>query len=75
MLLYSAQAVEGFCIGREGIGEVAFLLPVDVCSVNLDAIVTIEKGSIQLYGGSEGRARPVRGTALNMPALLTFRCA
>ena len=67
------QAVERFVIGREHLGEVQFLRPVNVLDVNLDSVIDIEKGRIQMYGLPNGPVRPPPGEGLNVPAMLTFR--
>lgn len=68
------QAVERLVIGREGMGEIAFIDAVDLRGLCLDDIVNIEKGRMQVYGLPGGVARPPPNSGLNMPALLTFRC-
>lgn len=64
--------VERFVIGREDIGEVLFINPVDLRGLDLDSIIDIEKGKIALYPESSAK-KPPPGEGLNMPALLTFR--
>ena len=67
------QAVDRFVVGREDLGEVQFLLPVDLLGLDLDKVVDIEKGKIQVYG-LEGEAKaPPLGQGLNAPAMLVFR--
>lgn len=75
MLLLVAQAVERFVIGKKELGEVAFIDAMDLRGVCLDDIVSIEKGRIQVYGLPGGAAKPPPQRGLNVPALLTFRCA
>ena len=70
--------VERFVIGREDTGEVMFLNPVDLCGVNLDSVIEIEKGKIILYPdstavGTVAATKPPPGEGLNTPAMLTFR--
>lgn len=65
-------AVDRFVIGREDIGEVLFLRPVDLRGLDLDSLIDIEKGKIALYP-EPSAAKPPPGQGLNMPALLTFR--
>jgi hypothetical protein len=67
------QAVERLVIGRKDAGEVAFIDAVDLRNVDLDSIVDIDKGRIQVYGLPGGSPRPAPGSGLNRPALLTFR--
>lgn len=42
------QAVERFVLGHEDFGEVQFLLPVDLRGLNLDTLVLLAKGRIQV---------------------------
>ncbi|CAL8465609.1 g5145 [Coccomyxa elongata] len=67
------KAVERFVIGRKDVGEVAFIDPVDLREVDLDAIIDMDKGHILVYGLPGGAPRPAQGEGLNRPALLTFR--
>ena len=69
------QALEGFVVGERGVGEAAFIGPVDVLGLDLDSIVHFGRGRVQMYGLSQGPLRPPPGRGLNVPALLTFRCA
>ena len=71
--LMLVQAVERFVVGRNDVGEVAFIGPVDVRGLILDDIIDIEKGRIQVYGLPGGAQQPPTGQGLNQPALLTFR--
>jgi acyl carrier protein len=64
-------AVPRFVVGRAGVGEVAFLYPVDLRGADLDAAVRIERGAIALY--PPGARRPPPGGGLDQPALLTYR--
>ncbi|KAL4457257.1 hypothetical protein ABPG75_012122 [Micractinium tetrahymenae] len=80
------KAVHRFVIGRKDLGEVAFLYPVDLRGLDLDQLISIERGSIDLYPAPAGsntngdkavaaaaRKLPPPGRGLNQPALLTFR--
>ncbi|KAK9834736.1 hypothetical protein WJX74_008822 [Apatococcus lobatus] len=67
------REVPHFVVGREDLGEVAFLYPVSLLDLNLDAIVDLERGKVQVYGLEDGPSLPKQGTGLNCPALLTFR--
>lgn len=61
--------VPRFVIGRAGVGEIAFLYPVDLRGAELDSIVSIKHGNISVYPSN-----PVSpGAGLNQPALLTFK--
>jgi hypothetical protein len=69
-------AVPRFVIGRRGVGEIAFLYPVDLVGADLDAAVVLERGRAALYPaatGADARRRPAVGAGLNQPALVTFR--
>jgi Nucleoporin autopeptidase len=65
--------LERFVVGKEDVGEVQFLQPVNVLGVDLDNIVDIEKGKIQVYSPAMGQPCPNPGEFLNVPALLIFR--
>ncbi len=65
--------MDRFVVGREEVGEVQFLLPVDLVGMDLDNVVEIEKGKIQVYGLEGQAAAPALGKGLNVPAMLVFR--
>lgn len=65
-------AVSGVVIGRDAVGEIAFLKPVNLLDADLDAIVAVERGRISLYG-TRRPEKPPHGSGLNQPAMLTFR--
>ena len=67
------QAIDRFVVGREEVGEVQFLLPVDLVGMDLDNVVEIEKGKIQVYGLEGQAGSPPLGKGLNVPAMLVFR--
>ena len=71
--LSNLQAMDRFVVGREEIGEVQFLLPVDLVGMDLDNVVEIEKGKIQVYGLEGQSGAPLPGKGLNVPAMLVFR--
>lgn len=54
-------------VGRAGIGEIAFLYPVDLRGLDLDATVSLERGRFALYpgagasSGGGGRGSPKNG--------------
>ncbi len=62
-------------VGERGVGEAAFIGAVNVLGLDLDSIVQFGRGRVQVYGLSRGPRRPPSGEGLNVPALLTFRCA
>lgn len=63
--------VPRFVIGRYGVGEVAFLYPVDLLGADLDAIVHISRGSVTVYPSSTRKPSP--GYGLNQPSLITLK--
>lgn len=71
--LASLQAIDRFVIGNEDLGEVQFLLPVNLLGLNLDNLVEIDKGKIQVYGLEGQELPPPPGEGLNVPAMLVFR--
>ncbi|KAK3283349.1 hypothetical protein CYMTET_8949 [Cymbomonas tetramitiformis] len=56
--------VEGFTVKRTDVGEIKFLVPVDVTRLNLGAYVQIENGSVQVSHNS--------GNQLNKAAVVTL---
>lgn len=68
-----AQALDRFVVGKEDTGEVQFLLPVNLVGADLDNLVDIEKGRIQVYGLKGAADTPPVGAGLNVPAMLVFR--
>ncbi|KAK2078505.1 hypothetical protein QBZ16_003345 [Prototheca wickerhamii] len=63
-------ALPEFVVGRRGLGSVRWLEPVDVRGLDLDAIVSISRGSVEVY--LEGPDKPPVGTGLNRPAEVTM---
>ena len=51
-------------VGREDVGEVAFLYPVSLLDLNLDATVELDRGKVQVYGLDKGPSLPRQGTGL-----------
>ncbi|KAL6777466.1 NUP189 [Auxenochlorella protothecoides x Auxenochlorella symbiontica] len=66
----AAAAVPEFVIGRRGLGSVAWLEPVDVRGLDLDDVITISRGGVEVY--LEGPAKPPVGAGLNRPAEVTM---
>ena len=66
-------AVSDFTVTRAGLGSVSWEGTVDVRGVDLDQLVSIEKGAVSVYydEDNEGEKPPV-GTKLNRPALITM---
>ena len=50
------QAVERFVVGHEEFGEVQFLVPVDLRGLDLDKLILMAKGRIQVF------SPPTQGT-------------
>ncbi|KFM26371.1 Nuclear pore complex protein Nup98-Nup96 [Auxenochlorella protothecoides] len=59
-----------FVVGRRGLGSVAWLEPVDVRGLDLDDVITISRGGVEVY--LEGPAKPPVGAGLNRPAEVTM---
>ena len=62
-------------VGERGVGEVAFIHTVDLLGLDLDSIVRFTRGRVLLYGSADGPRLPLPGRGLNVPALVTLRCA
>ena len=62
------QRVDHFIVGRHGVGEIQFLYPVDLRAVQLDTILDIQRGMVDLDVGIS-----LPGSGLNQPALLTMK--
>lgn len=73
-------------VGRTGVGELAFLYPVDLRGLDLDKAVLLERGRFALYPvqpssvgtnvkctAASSRRRPPPGEGLNVPAIVTLR--
>ncbi|KAK9829172.1 hypothetical protein WJX72_004291 [[Myrmecia] bisecta] len=67
------ESVPRFVVGKEDTGEVMLINNVNLLGLDLDAIVDIEKGRVQVYGLAGGPGIPPIGQGLNGPAMLTFR--
>lgn len=65
------QKVEHFIVGRKDVGEVRFLYPVNLRHANLDELITIKKGKINIY--PPGTLKPKECIGLNVPALFVFK--
>ena len=66
----SLADVANFTVGRRGVGSVRWLDPVDVQSVDLDSIVNLSRGSVEVYLDDE--IKPEVGDGLNRPAEVTM---
>ena len=66
----SLAYVANFTVRREGVGSVRWLDPVDIRNLNVDSIVTLANGSIDVY--HDEATKPPVGHGLNRPALITM---
>lgn len=66
----SLQRVSSFVVGRDGIGSVKWLDPVDVRGIDLDSIIELSRGSIEVY--LDDNEKPDVGFGLNRPAEITM---
>ena len=66
-------AVPNFIVERIGYGSVAWDGAVDVRGIDLDSVVCIEMKAVEVYHKEEeSGSKPVVGTKLNRPAILTL---
>ena len=68
--LDSLASVSNFTVGRDGVGSVRWLDDVDVRGLDLDSIVSLAKGSIEVYPDSS--VKPPVGQGLNCPAVVSM---
>jgi nuclear pore complex protein Nup98-Nup96 len=66
----SLSEVANFTVGRRGVGAIRWLDPVDVRGLDLDTIVNLSRGSVEVYLDEE--AKPEVGQGLNRPAEVTM---
>jgi len=66
----SLSSVANFTVGKDGVGSVRWLDPVDIRGLDLDSIITLAKGSIDVY--PEASVKPPVGQSLNCPAVVTM---
>ncbi|KAI9842624.1 MAG: hypothetical protein M1838_003058 [Thelocarpon superellum] len=68
------KKVSGFCVGREGCGQVTFDAPVDLTTVNLDRLydneIVITTRRCTVYQSDS--AKPPPGKGLNVPSTVTL---
>lgn len=68
------QKIDGFTVGRDNVGSVAFKVPVDLSTINLDeicgSIVTLEPRSATVYPVTA--KKPPMGKGLNVPARIAL---
>jgi nuclear pore complex protein Nup98-Nup96 len=63
------KAIHGFTVGKEGVGEVMFLKPVDLSGApDLGTIFSFQPGAVSLYEAVDSADKPAVGSALNCPA-------
>lgn len=66
----SLAEVAQFTVGKRGVGSVRWLDPVDVRGINIDEIVELARGSVEVY--LEGSDKPDVGSGLNKSAEITM---
>ncbi len=66
----SLSRVANFTVGRTGYGSVRWIDPVDIRGLDLDSIVTLARGSIDVYPDAD--VKPPVGQSLNCPAIITM---
>lgn len=68
------QKIDGFTVGRDNVGYVAFKVPVDISNINLDEIcgglIVLEPRSATVYPVSA--KKPPVGKGLNVPARISL---
>ncbi|KAK9808458.1 hypothetical protein WJX73_007966 [Symbiochloris irregularis] len=62
--------VNNFVVAHKGVGRIRWLQPVDVRGLDLDAIVRLDPGIVEVY--LEGSSRASVGEGLNKPAEVTL---
>jgi len=67
-----ARGVSEFTVGRKGYGSITWKGTVDVRGLDLDAIVDIGDGYVELYPASSGIPEPEVGQGLNRPAQVSI---
>ncbi|KAK1759662.1 Nucleoporin NUP145N [Echria macrotheca] len=69
------KQVQDFTVGREEVGEITFLVPVDLTTTNLDDIcgglVILAKRTATVY--PDNASKPPRGKGLNVPARIELK--
>lgn len=66
----SLADVANFTVGKRGVGSVRWLDPVDVQGLDLDSIVNLSRGAVEVYLDDENK--PEVGDGLNRPAEVTM---
>jgi len=66
----SLKQVANFTVRKQGVGSVTWLETVDVRNLDLDAIVALAQGSIDVY--PDETTKPPVGNGLNRPAVITM---
>jgi nuclear pore complex protein Nup98-Nup96 len=63
------KAIHGFTVGKEGVGEIMFLKPVDLSEVaDLGSICNFHAGAVSMFDDLDEIAKPAVGSGLNCPA-------
>ncbi len=66
----SLAYVANFTVRKEGIGSVRWLDPVDLRNLDIDSIVVLAQGSVDVY--PDDSEKPPVGRGLNCPAVITL---
>ena len=66
----SLSEVANFVVGRRGVGSIRWIDPVDVRGIDLDSIVALSRGSVEVY--LDDRNKPDIGSGLNRAAEITM---
>lgn len=64
------SSVSNLTVGRRGVGHVRWLDPTDVRGLDLDSVVELSRGSIEVY--LDDATKPEVGSGLNKPAEVTM---
>ena len=62
--------ISNFTVGRKDVGFIRWMEPVDVRGINLDDIISLAIGSVEVY--PESSKKPPVGEGLNKPAMITL---
>lgn len=66
----SLAAVSNFTVGRNGMGSIKWLEPVDIRGAHLDDLINLAKGIVEVY--PDASVKPPVGHGLNKPAMVTM---
>jgi nuclear pore complex protein Nup98-Nup96 len=62
--------ISNFTVGRKDVGFIRWIEPVDIRGINLDDIISLATGSVEVY--PESSDKPPVGEGLNKPAVITL---